>query len=67
MCNSLLASAPGTPPSGRTSRGPISFFSLSLDPCNQGFDLKSGVVQTLRGQTIETGIQLELVIIFCHC
>ena len=32
MCNSLLASAPGTPPSQRTSRGPISFFSSSLDP-----------------------------------
>ena len=37
---------------------------MILGSCNQGFDLKSVVVQTLRGQTVETGIQLELVIIF---
>ena len=32
MCNSRLANAPGTPPSRRINRGPISFFSSSLDP-----------------------------------
>ena len=48
MCNSRLANAPGIPPSRRTNRGPISFFSSSLD------------------QTIETRIQLEIVIILRH-
>ena len=40
---------------------------IVLGSCNQGFDLKSVVVQTLRRQTVETGIQLEFVIIFRHC
>ena len=37
---------------------------ITLESCDQGFDLRSVVVQTLRGQTVETGIQLKIVIIF---
>ena len=57
MSNSRLANASGTPPSRRT---------IILGSCNHGFDLKSVVVQTPRGQTVETRIQLEIVIIFWH-
>ena len=39
---------------------------IILGSCDQGFDLKSEVVQTLRGQTVKTGIQLQIVIIFWH-
>ena len=39
---------------------------IILGTCNQGFDLISAVVQTLRGQTVETRIQLEIVIMFWH-
>ena len=37
---------------------------IILGSCNQGFDLKSVVVQTLGGQTVETRTQLEIVIIW---
>ena len=39
---------------------------LILGSCDQGFDFRSVVVQTLRGQTVETGIQVKIVIILWH-
>ena len=41
-------------------------FFVILGSSNQGFDLKSVVFRTLGGQTVETRIQLEIVINFRH-
>ena len=62
----LQSLACATPPSRRTNRGPNQPLLIILGSCDEGFDLKRKVVQTLRGQTVETGIHLEIVNIFCH-
>ena len=57
--------APGTPPR-RNQSWSNQLRLIILGSCDQGFNLKSTVIQTLRGQTVETGIPQKIVIIFWH-
>ena len=53
-----------TPTSRRNQSWSNQLLLIILGSCDQGFDLKRVVVQALRGQTVETRIQLIIVIIF---